>query len=148
MKSIMVLLAFFLTHLTILSGQEQWLTDFEAAQALAQTDNRNILLVFQGSDWCAPCIRMEEELWHTETFLDFAEEEFILVKADFPRRRKNRLSDEQTAHNRALAERYNKQGYFPFIVVLTPAGNIITQHSYEKRSPEEYIRFITSKTSR
>jgi len=35
---------------------QEWQTNFEKAKDLAQKDNRNIVLVFQGSDWCAPRI--------------------------------------------------------------------------------------------
>ena len=44
-----------------LSAQE-WQINFEKAKDLAQKNDNNIVLVFQGSDWCAPCIKEIPEL--------------------------------------------------------------------------------------
>ena len=47
---------------------QQWETDFDKAKALAAEKDLPIVLVFQGSDWCAPCIRLDREVWATEAF--------------------------------------------------------------------------------
>ena len=68
-----------------------WLTDFEEARAIANKENKFILINFSGSDWCAPCIRLEKEIFETDLFLSYAKEQLVLVKADFPRLKKNKL---------------------------------------------------------
>ena len=51
----------------------------------------------------------------------------MLVRADFPRLSKNQLDARQTAHNEALAEKYNRQGKFPFTVLLDANGRVLKE---------------------
>jgi thioredoxin-related protein len=105
----------------------EWLTDFDAAKTTAVKDNKYILLNFSGSDWCAPCIKMKKEVFESSPFLSIAEKQLVLVRADFPRTKKNQLPKEQSAHNEALAEKYNPDGKFPFTLLLDAKGNVIRQ---------------------
>lgn len=123
---------------------QSWLTDFNEAKEQAKKQNKKIILVFQGSDWCTPCIKLDYEIWQSAEFKDYAKEHFILLKADFPRRKKNRLSKEQQAKNNDLAERYNHNGIFPLVVVLDTSGKILKELSYEAISPKEYIKKLES----
>ena len=41
-----------------------------------------------------------------------------MLKADFPRKKKNLLPKPQQKNNNKLAEKYNSNGHFPFVVVL------------------------------
>ncbi|MEZ4685800.1 MAG: thioredoxin family protein [Bacteroidia bacterium] len=75
--------------------------------------HKTVLLVFKGSDWCAPCIKLDREVFTNEEFQAYATDHLVMLEADFPRKKANRLSDEQQAKNAALAEQYNQQGYFP-----------------------------------
>ncbi|NND94974.1 MAG: thioredoxin family protein [Flavobacteriales bacterium] len=134
------LLSFFLIFFsggTLLS--QNWLTDLNEAKHIAEEENKLIVLVFQGSDWCAPCIRMDKEIWTSDAFKKYSNENLILVKADFPRRKENKLSKEQESMNEALAEKYNEEGAFPLVVVLDKNERILKKGGYEKNSPEEYI---------
>ena len=105
---------------------------------------RPIILVFQGSDWCAPCIKLDREIWSTEVFKKYATENYVMLQADFPRRKKNALPEPQTKANAALAEKYNKQGYFPFVVVLDSNGKVLGESSYKKTTPENYIKELNA----
>ena len=97
---------------------QDWQTNIDTAKVLAKKGNHNIVLVFQGSDWCAPCIKLDKEIWSTEEFKDYAQKHYVMLKADFPRKNKNALSPEQQEKNNKLAEVYNSNGYFPFVVVF------------------------------
>lgn len=135
---------FFLFVTSALAAQN-WKFDFDAAKLNAENENKLIVLVFQGSDWCAPCIKLEQNIWSDTTFLEYADENLVMVKADFPRKKKNHLSDEQTEKNRALAEKYNKRGYFPFVVIFNSRGKQIGTTGYDKnKSPQDYIDLIKS----
>lgn len=137
-KSIFILFAFF----SIASFSQNWQTNFKVAQETATTENKQILIVFQGSDWCAPCMKLEQEIWNTADFKSFAKENLVLVKADFPRRRKNKLSKEQQKHNDALAEQFNPNGFFPLVVVLSKNGKVLKKLGYESVTPKEYIKLL------
>lgn len=128
----------------ISANAQEWQVNFDKAKEIAKKEDRKIILVFQGSDWCAPCIKLEREVWNTEEFQTYAKKHFVMLQADFPRKQKNKLSAEQEEHNRILAERYNKNGYFPFVVVMNEEGEVIGETSYQKISPSEYISLLES----
>ena len=142
MKKIL-LYSFFLISTVNLFAQE-WLTDFETAKEIATKENKTIILVFQGSDWCAPCIKLDREIWSTEEFKVYAKEHYVMLQADFPRKKKNTLSKVQQEKNNKLAEKYNKNGYFPFVVVLDKNGKVLEETGYLKTTPSKYIEQLNS----
>ena len=133
----------FLATITTVNAQE-WQTDFAKAKEIASKENRPIILVFQGSDWCAPCIKLDREVWGTEAFKTYAKKHYVMLQADFPRKSKNALSEEQTKANAKLAEKYNKNGIFPFVVVLNSKGEVLGETSYKKTTPENYIKELNT----
>lgn len=143
MKRIYFLMTLFLCLTQWINAQE-WITDFSKAKEIATQQHKPIILVFQGSDWCAPCIKLEQEVWQTEVFKDYAAAHFVMLKADFPKRKKNALSEKQTEQNKKLAEVYNKNGYFPFVVVLDKNGKTLGETGYKKLSPQDYIKLLNS----
>ncbi|MGB1449525.1 MAG: thioredoxin family protein [Flavobacteriaceae bacterium] len=140
MKALCSLL--FLLCCTQVIGQE-WESDFVVAQEKAQQENKKLLLVFSGSDWCIPCIRLEKEVWENDTFLAYAMEKLILYRADFPKRKKNQLPATLAAKNQALAEEFNPKGYFPWVVVFEAKGKAIGTFVYTGSPVEDYIKTIT-----
>ncbi|NPA35663.1 MAG: thioredoxin family protein [Chlorobi bacterium] len=130
--------------LGIQANAQIWLTDLEDAKKTAVEKNRNIILVFQGTDWCAPCIKLQKEIWNSEEFKEYAKDHFVLLKAEFPRKKKNQLTKEQQEKNNKLAEMYNKKGYFPLVVVLDKNGNVLGNTGYKRVTPSEYINILTS----
>ena len=122
---------------------QDWQTDFEAAKTMASTQNKTIVLVFKGSDWCASCIKLDREVWRTETFKAYAKDHFVMVLADFPRKKEHALSAAQTAANARLAETYNKKGIFPLVLVMDDKGTVLGETTYKKVTPVEYIEILT-----
>ncbi len=121
---------------------QEWQTDFETAKKQATDEDKTIIVVFSGSDWCAPCIKLEKNIWQSDAFKAEAANNWILVKADFPRKKANELSKEQTEHNRKLAEKYNNEGSFPLVVVLDKNAKILGKMGFKNVTPEEYIKMI------
>ena len=122
----------------------EWETDLETAKSKAAESNKKIILVFQGSDWCGPCIKLSKEVWDTDEFGAYAEDHYIMLQADFPKRKKNALSDEQQEKNNQLAEKYNPYGYFPFVVVMDKNGKVLGETGYQKKKPDEFIAILES----
>lgn len=104
-----------------------WLTDFQKGKTEAVASNKLIVLNFSGSDWCGPCIRLKKEIFESEAFENYSSEKLVLVNADFPRYKKNQLSNEQVKENEALAEKYNSTGRFPFTILLDSNGKVLKQ---------------------
>ena len=137
-------LAFLFTTIT-LSMPLEWATDLEKAKKDAAQSQKLILLNFSGSDWCVPCIKMKKELFESTGFTQFAPSNLLLVNADFPRLKKNKLSKEQTKQNEVLAERYNPQGAFPFTVLLDANGKVLkTWNGMPKGDAKTFINDISA----
>jgi thioredoxin-related protein len=120
MKILLVLIiAFF--------GSSNWSTDFENAKKEAITNQKLILLNFSGSDWCGPCIKLKKEILDTEEFINYSEKCLVLIRADFPRAKKNQLTPELKKANEALAEKYNNKGKFPFTVLIDAKGKVLKE---------------------
>ena len=142
LKSVLFLVCWWLVSHSL--GAQHWLTDFEQAKEIAARDQRNIILVFQGSDWCAPCIKLDQSIWSTPEFQSYAKDHFVMLLADFPRKKINRLSAEQQVHNGHLAEIYNQQGHFPLVVILESDGTVIGKTGYKNLSVADYIKHLES----
>jgi len=143
MKAIVTWSIFLLISVSTLNAQD-WITDFDQAKETATKESKKIVLVFQGSDWCAPCIKLDQEIFDTNEFQTYAKEHFVMLQADFPRRKKNRLSKAQQEKNNKLAETYNKKGFFPYVLVLNDKGAVLGTTSYKKTSPKSYITMLES----
>ena len=122
MKFLSILLIFFL-----LEGSPQWGLDFDKAKAEATQNHKYIVINFSGSDWCGPCIKLKRDVLDTPDFLAFADKNLALVRADFPRLKKNQLDKKQTAQNEMLAEKYNQEGKFPLTVLVGADGKVLKE---------------------
>lgn len=131
--------------LTVAIGYSQeWKTNFEVTKTEATSQNKNILLVFSGSDWCGPCIKLDRDIWKSVEFMEFAKNNLILERADFPKKKQNQLMPEIKELNQSLAEKYNKDGMFPLVVVLDKNGKVLGKTGYKNVSPIEYIALLKS----
>jgi thioredoxin-related protein len=128
----------------LLGYSQDWKTNFELVKKEATTSNKPILLVFSGSDWCAPCIKLDKSIWQSAEFKDYASSNLILERADFPKKKQNQLVAGIKKQNEGLAERYNKDGIFPLVVVLDSKGEVLGKTSYKNVSPKEYIAVLNS----
>lgn len=123
---------------------QEWNDDFKDAMAIAQQENNPIILVFSGSDWCAPCIKLDRDIWQSEEFKAYSKQNYVLYRADFPRKKENKLKDQLVQQNKELADRYNSKGYFPLVLVLDKNGKILGETGYHKSTPKEYITLLNS----
>ena len=142
MKNLFLITLLFISTLTF---AQDWQNNFGKAKEMASKNNQPIILVFQGSDWCAPCIKLDQNIWSSDTFKKYAKAHFVMLKADFPKRKKNRLSKEQQKHNDALAEMYNNHGKFPLVVILDNNGKVLGKTGYDRKAtPNDYIELFNS----
>ncbi len=117
-------------------------SQLEKAVEIAKEENKLIFMNFSGSDWCRACMVLKQSILETPEFESFAKEKLILIDVDFPRKKKNRLSKEQTKYNESLAEKYNHDGQFPTIIILDSDLNIIAKTGYKRLSPTQYVNHI------
>lgn len=141
MKLLMLLL------IGAIAGPVTWLGDFNTAKQEAAKNHKLILINFSGSDWCGPCIRERKEILETPAFETFATEHLVLVRADFPRQKKNQLSKEQQKLNAALADRYNADGKFPYTLLVDENGKVLkTWDGFPDESPQAFVGQIATFT--
>jgi len=133
----------FLLLLTYPFNGPPWQLNFQIASEQAKKEKKALILNFAGSDWCGPCIKMTRDIFEKEKFIDYANKNLVLVRADFPRSKKNQLDAKQTQHNEALAEKYNPQGKFPLTLLLDADGKVLeTWDGFKSGTPEEFIQQI------
>ncbi|MEO0898856.1 MAG: thioredoxin family protein [Bacteroidota bacterium] len=134
----------FLMAITPSTQADLWTTDWTEAQAMSKEQEKPILLVFCGLDWCRSCILQENEIFNQTAFESYAKEELILVKANFPRRKKNQLEDSLRLQNEQLAEKYNPTGSFPYNVLISPEGKVLGSCSYRAGGTEPFLKLLAS----
>ncbi|NJB69679.1 thioredoxin-related protein [Saonia flava] len=104
-----------------------WQTDYNKTMEKARKENKNVVLYFTGSDWCAPCKMLKKDLFDKQEFADLSKE-FILLYIDIPRNQ-DLLSDSQIKHNKDMLPIYNKKGVFPLLKILNPKGKVLDEIS-------------------
>jgi len=119
---------------------QEWNTDLETAKRKASAYGKSILLVFSGSDWCIPCMELEKKVWQTPEFKEATEKYWVLLRADFLQKKGDPEPVDVNDPKMILTEKYNRDGFFPFIVVLDKYGKVIGRTGYEEfDTAEEYI---------
>ncbi|MBK7886022.1 MAG: thioredoxin family protein [Bacteroidetes bacterium] len=113
---------------------------FNCITAYSQESNSPQLLIFTGSDWCVNCMYLEKHVLQDSAFLAFTSHNSQLLIADFPQHRS--LPAEEEARNNTLAERYNREGVFPKIVLLQ--GNDFRVIEYHRQGTIELLSEIKS----
>ena len=121
---------------------QDWNTNFQLAKNEAINNNKTILLLFSGSDWCAPCIKLEKNIWQSAEFKKYAEDNCVIARADFPKKKQNQLLAELQSQNKKLAEKYNPEGVFPLVVLIDKTGKVLGKASYQNVSPSDYITML------
>ncbi len=121
----MKLFSAFLFLLLSCSTYSQQTATLDQSITKAKEEHKKVLFFFSGSDWCSPCVRFKKNYIDNTNFKEFASTNLILFNADFPKLKKNALSEEQTAENEKLAEKYNPKGIFPLIILLNENGTVL-----------------------
>lgn len=135
-------LVFFFCSIFVFS--QDWQPNYAEAIGLGKEQGKPVIVVFAGSDWCAPCIKLERNIWQSSEFKKYSKDHYVLYKADFPRKKANRLSQELTKQNAELAERLNAKGHFPLIVILSSNGKVLGKTGYKKLNPDAYISLLNT----
>ncbi|MDX1944915.1 MAG: trypsin-like peptidase domain-containing protein [Pirellulaceae bacterium] len=117
---------------------DAWEQDFEAAKKIAATQKKDILILFDGSDWCGYSIRMTETIFAKQDFLARAGENFVLVFIDFPRSPAAKAKVRDGARNHQMMERFGIEGY-PTIVLADEAGRPYAYDGYQKGDVASFV---------
>ncbi len=118
---------------------ETWLVSFDQAKVVAELTGRPILADFTGSDWCGYCIALDEQVFASDEFRDWARQQVVLLKIDFPRNRE--LPAPQARQNGLLKMSYGVSGY-PSVLLLDPTGKRLMKTGYNGLAPDAWCADI------
>lgn len=146
MKSHLILLIFLATLISCSAQQDisksnaslEWFTNIDLAKKAAAENQKNILMVFAGSDWCKPCIQFKKDVLQNEMFNGKHGNDLVVLYLDFPSRKKNKLPEAETEHNEALAGKYNASGAFPKVVLFDSTMNKLKTLEFSGQSAEDF----------
>jgi thioredoxin-related protein len=117
-------------------GAEAWTTDFEAAKKTATEQKKDLLLSFTGSDWCGPCMMLDEEVFAKEEFHKGTKDAYVLVNLDFPQKKK--LEAAVKEQNEKLSETYGIEG-FPTVVMCDASAKPYATTGYQPGGAAAYL---------
>lgn len=66
------------------SQEIEMITDWSQAKELAERENKKILIILTGSEWCAPCKKMDKNVLTNTAFQQYAKDHLILFLIDLP----------------------------------------------------------------
>lgn len=59
-------------------------TNWDEAKEIAAKENKNILVVLTGSEWCRPCKIMDKKVFGNPLFQEYAKENLVMFIVDLP----------------------------------------------------------------
>ncbi len=117
-----------------------WIEDYQLALNRAKNEDKVILINFTGSDWCKWCIKLVDEVFSHKEFADYAEENLVMLKIDFPTTFKQ-LPEEEQIKRQQLQQQYGVRGY-PTIILADAQGKVLGQTGYQPGGPENYVNHL------
>jgi len=118
------------------SSKITWITSVEKAQEIAAENNQVIFAFFTGKEWCGWCKKLDREVLTKEAFINYANENLVMLELDFPRGRRD-LPQSQID----LSRKFKVEGY-PTVILMDADANFINRTGYQGMNPEAYIKHI------
>jgi thioredoxin-related protein len=84
MKNIINTIFFFFLIQVGFSQEVKMITDWNKAKELAKKENKQILIILTGSEWCAPCKKMDKRVIENSEFKKYAENNLVIFLVDLP----------------------------------------------------------------
>lgn len=116
-----------------------WTDNYVQALERASSEGRLVLAFFTGSDFCQPCMRLRQEVVETPEFQSWANERFVLLELDYPRRTPQH--PDLAEQNRELLEAYGVSS-FPTVLVLNSSGQVVAKAAYRPGGSTPWIQAV------
>jgi thiol-disulfide isomerase/thioredoxin len=107
----------------------KWYTDIAEAQAAATKENKRILALFTGTDWCGPCQQFKAEVENDEQFAGIFSGSFIFFKNDWLR---NTSQPEAVKEEVGRVKRKYRISAYPTLKVLDAEGEVLDTVEWTK----------------
>jgi len=126
------------------SHSQTWKNDIDAGLKEAIQTNKKVLLFFTVPEQCDNCKLLEQNVLKTNEFLSFADNNYVLVKVDFSVKGEE-LTEAMAEKNLLIVEKYNKDGFFPLVVILNKTSKVLGKTGvYKDESPSQFISVLKS----
>jgi thioredoxin-related protein len=120
---------------------QEWTPDLDVALSKANSEDKLVLLFFSVPEACNICEKLQKNVMESDEFKSYARENYILAKPDFD----GSVPMEKKADNLLIVEKYNKDGFFPLVVVLDKNAKVIGKAGiYNDETPGQYLKQLTS----
>ena len=103
---------------------ENWYVHYEDALAAAKRENKKILLLHTGSDWCGWCKKLAKDVLSNDEFKTFARNKLILLYFDSPSKR-HPMGQSQRDHVKQTERALGVSGGYPCTFILNNDGQIM-----------------------
>ena len=111
---------------------------FLSFAGFSQDNNNYKLIVFEGSDWCSNCLRLERNVLSQEAFADYRQSVSLEVeRIDFPQR--NEQDEATKNYNAQIADQYDFKGIFPTVLLVNNNNGNVHQIPYRKEDVQQFI---------
>ena len=117
--------------------------DYDAALARATKENKTVLAIFSGSDWCPPCMALERNYLSKSEFTRAVTNDLVLLFVDRPRD-KSYMTEKAKELNPRLFEKYAIRGV-PTLMFLDAKGRQIGLAQRSDASPDEWGRSLVKR---
>lgn len=128
------------------AANDVWIPDFDQAVEVARKEGKDLLVDFTGSDWCGWCIKLHDEVFGHDEFIQEAQKHFVLVALDFPRKEEVKAKVPNPKRNAELRDKYEVQGY-PTVLLMSPAGEVFAATGYQPGGVEKYLAHLDEITA-
>ena len=116
-------------------ADDAWRVNVDEGLKLAAKENKDVLVLFTGSDWCPPCKALESTVLSKEDFQKKALEKYVLIKLDFPR------SSKVPEHNNEWSEKLSING-FPTVLLMDGKGRPFGKTGYGNQKPDAFWELL------
>lgn len=125
--------------LCVNASSQQWTSDLNTALQEARSSHKKVLLYFSVPEHCHACNLLEENVFTTDIFKDYVRDRFVLVRPEFS----ETDSFEQKQDKLMIVEKYNRDGFFPLVVILDSTARVLGKTGvYQNESAEEYLKIL------
>lgn len=114
-----------------------WTDNFADAKKQASDEDKDLFVIFTGSDWCGWCVRFEEDIISPDGFTEELSETFVPVFIDMPNN-KSLLSENAQKQNPVLVAQYGIDTY-PTVLLMDSDGDVFARTGYMPGGPEKFL---------
>lgn len=123
------------------ANEIDWCETYTESVKKARKENKPLLILFTGTNWCPACMKLEREVLNKPQFAQALGNKFVFYKAEFPSPTPEGLN---SSPDKVLLDRYNVDK-FPTFVAIDGFGALLFTMNYASGGPDVYIRTLNDK---